>query len=266
MKNSFFALLAVLLASPAYATSTLYADPSTGFVGIGTTSPQFPLDAVVSGTGISPWAGAFGFQATSLAATGSTYFRFGKDYTNTNNSAQLSFYYAGSGSSSNYFSLSLAGSNNLLNVLGSGKVGIGTTNPAQALEVNGEVQVDSWAAASATTVCKNGNVLATCSSSIRYKEDVKPLDMGLNQVMRMEPVKFKWKGRDEADFGLVAEDMHRIDPLLVTYEKGEIEGVKYPQLTAILVHAVQEQQAEINDLKQKVGELTTARRSVGTSP
>jgi hypothetical protein len=32
-----------------------------GNVGIGTTSPQFPLDATVTGAGISPWAGAFGF-------------------------------------------------------------------------------------------------------------------------------------------------------------------------------------------------------------
>jgi hypothetical protein len=104
--------------------------------------------------------------------------------------------------------------------------------------VNCEVKVDTFASASATTVCENGNVLSSCSSSIRYKEKVKPAPFGLNEVMEMQPVTFKWKGRDENDFGLVAEEVEKVNPLFVTYKDGEIEGVKYPQLTAVLIRAV----------------------------
>jgi hypothetical protein len=39
------------------------------------------------------------------------------------------------------------------------------------------------------------------------------------------------------------------NPLFVTYARGQIEGVKYPQLTAVLANAVKEQQAEIEALK-----------------
>ncbi len=138
-----------------------------------------------------------------------------------------------------------------------GKVGIGTSSPAQALEVNGEVQIDSFASASATTVCKNGNVLSVCSSAGRYKEKVKSATFGLKEVMAMRPVTFKWKDRDEQDFGLIAEDVEKVDPLFVTYEHGQIEGVKYPQLTAVLIEAMQEQQAEIDKLKQMVNKLRT---------
>src|SRR5712671_1064949 len=37
-----------------------------------------------------------------------------------------------------------------------------------------------------------------------YKEKVKPASFGLKEVMQMQPVTFKWKDRDEKDFGLVA--------------------------------------------------------------
>jgi hypothetical protein len=144
----------------------------------------------------------------------------------------------------------------LVYIAPSGKVGIGTTSPAQALEVNGEVKVDTFASASATTVCQNGNVLSTCSSSIRYKEQIKPAPFGLNEIMQMRPITFKWRGRDEDDFGLVAEEVEKVNPLFVTYARGQIEGVKYPQLTAVLIKAVQEQQAEIDELKKMVEQLS----------
>jgi hypothetical protein len=146
-----------------------------------------------------------------------------------------------------------------MRILSGGNVGIGTTNPAQALEVNGQVQIDSWGVVGATTtVCEAGNILALCSSSIRYKENVKNFDRGLDDLMRMRPVKFKWKDRDENDFGLIAEEMSDIDPLYVTYHDGRIQGVKYSQLTAVIINAVKEQQEEIADLKQQIADLKAA--------
>jgi hypothetical protein len=50
--------------------------------------------------------------------------------------------------------------------------------------------------------------------------------------------------------------MEKVNPFIVAYERGEIEGVKYPQLTAILIRAVQEQQAEIEELRSEIAALT----------
>lgn len=48
------------------------------------------------------------------------------------------------------------------------------------------------------------------------------------------------------DLGFGAEDVYEVEPLLVTHNNnGEIEGVKYAQLTTVLVNAIQEQQAQI---------------------
>ncbi|MFH1715088.1 MAG: tail fiber domain-containing protein, partial [Elusimicrobiota bacterium] len=57
----------------------------------------------------------------------------------TNNSAQISYTHVGLGSASNYLSLGMYGTLDTLNVTGNSRVGLGTTSPAERLEVNGNI-------------------------------------------------------------------------------------------------------------------------------
>lgn len=129
--------------------------------------------------------------------------------------------------------------------------------------MNGKIHVATLASNSATSICRNSNVLSSCSSSIRYKENVKDAAFGLKDVLKMRPVTFKWKGRDENDLGLIAEEMEKINPLFVTYERGQIEGVKYPQLTAVLVNAVKELKADNDNLREKEAADAAALAALG---
>ena len=54
------------------------------------------------------------------------------------------------------------------------------------------------------------------------------------------------------DVGFSAEEVEKIEPLLVTYNNGQIEGVKYGQITTVLVNAVKQQQEIINAQQQRV--------------
>ena len=55
------------------------------------------------------------------------------------------------------------------------------------------------------------------------------------------------------DVGFGAEEVNQIEPLLTTRNsKGEIEGVKYAQITTVLVNAVKEQQTELERLRALV--------------
>ncbi len=122
-----------------------------------------------------------------------------------------------------------------------GNVGIGTTSPSQKLHVNGMIRVDQLASSSATALCIDGsNTLSSCSSSIRYKTDVSKLNLGLNILMSMRPVHFKWKTSGEDDIGFIAEEVHALDPVLSLMKDGRVEGVRYSQLTALIVNAFQE--------------------------
>jgi hypothetical protein len=113
--------------------------------------------------------------------------------------------------------------------------------------INGSLVVHTLGSAGTTQICLNSaNRIAGCSSSLRYKTNIKPFNFGLNLVNRLKPITFDWKNRGMADLGLGAEDVAAIEPLLVTYNKdGKVEGVKYDRIGVVLLNAVKEQQAQI---------------------
>ncbi|HMV82830.1 MAG TPA: hypothetical protein PLD20_34560 [Blastocatellia bacterium] len=81
---------------------------------------------------------------------------------------------------------------------------------------------------------------------------MQPLRAGLNLFARLHPVPFGWKGRVEPDLNLIAEEVGQVEPLLVTRNKDSvIEGVKYDQLTVVLINTVKEQQALIKQQQQE---------------
>ena len=106
-------------------------------------------------------------------------------------------------------------------------------------------------------VCRNANNrLSTCSSSLRYKTDLAPYRHGLDFIQRLQPISFTWKDGGLRDLGFGAEDVAKVDPLLVLHNaQGEVEGVKYDRLSALLVNAVKEQQAQIEAQQKQLEEL-----------
>ncbi|HEX8737597.1 MAG TPA: tail fiber domain-containing protein, partial [Pyrinomonadaceae bacterium] len=103
-------------------------------------------------------------------------------------------------------------------------------------------------------LCRNAqNQISPCSSSRRYKTNIAPFVSGLNLVNLLQPVTFNWRANNQADFGLVAEDVAAINPLLVTYnEKGEVEGVKYDRVSMVLLNAVKQQQTQIEKQNEQI--------------
>jgi hypothetical protein len=132
-------------------------------------------------------------------------------------------------------------------VRAAGGMGINNNNPfGNALRVNGTLRLDELGTAAATTLCRNiNNQISGCSSSARYKQDIDDLALGLDTALRLHAVGYRWKDSLEADIGFVAEEIAVIDERLITRNaKGEIEGVKYDRLTAVLANAVQELAAQ----------------------
>jgi len=107
-----------------------------------------------------------------------------------------------------------------------------------------------------TDLCLNSSKnIADCSSSLRYKTNVQTFTGGLNVVRRLRPITFHWIDGGHRDIGFGAEDVNEIEPLLTTRNaKDEIEGVKYRQITTVLVNAVKEQQEQIENQQRQIGE------------
>lgn len=133
------------------------------------------------------------------------------------------------------------------------------TNFARRMTISqaGFISVLNLGAAGATTLCRNANnEISTCSSSLRYKTNIVKYSSGLSFVNQLRPITFEWKDGGMHDLGLAAEDVAKVDPLLVTYNKdGQVEGVKYDRIGVVLINAVKEQQAQIEkqeDLNRKL--------------
>ena len=128
---------------------------------------------------------------------------------------------------------------------------VATLNNAGALIINGTMTIGSMGSAGSSSLCLNSsNQVSFCSSSLRYKNNVENLQLGLETVAHLRPVTFNWKTNGEPDLGFVAEEVNQVSPLLTTLNKeGQIEGVKYDRISAVLVRAVQQQQQQIAELK-----------------
>ena len=96
------------------------------------------------------------------------------------------------------------------------------------------------------------NTAYNTSSDYRLKEDFKEIN-GLDKVSAIKVYDFKWKGSEERMDGVIAHELQEIMPYAVNGEKdGEkMQGVDYSKLVPVLVKAIQELKAEIDELKNK---------------
>jgi hypothetical protein len=95
--------------------------------------------------------------------------------------------------------------------------------------------------------------ISNCSSSRRYKDNIENYTGGLEVLKNLRPVTFRWKSNGQKDIGFVAEEVNEAEPLLNNFnDQGEIEGVKYAQVTTVLVNSVREQQTQIEKLEAQI--------------
>lgn len=133
------------------------------------------------------------------------------------------------------------------------RVGIMRSPTSYTLEVGGTI----WA---------NGSTISAGSavwSDARYKYAIVPLSGALDDVMRMEGVRYQWKRSEFPDLkfpegeqiGVIAQDIEQIVPQVVYTGPDGYKSVSYEKLVPILIEAVKDQQKQIEELKVMVKQL-----------
>tara|TARA_R100001510_G_C7653480_1_gene211704 strand:+ start:918 stop:2579 length:1662 start_codon:yes stop_codon:yes gene_type:complete len=94
--------------------------------------------------------------------------------------------------------------------------------------------------------------VVTETSSIDYKENVKPLEFN-DAIYSVNAVKYDFKdGSQKDEVGVIAEELYKVLPDLVTTKDGKPEAVKYTKMTMYLLEALKKQNQEIQELKAKL--------------
>lgn len=117
------------------------------------------------------------------------------------------------------------------------------------LQVNGEVWADVFN-----------------PSDKKFKSDISPLTNALESVKNLNGVTYNWspestKGKrfpEGRQIGVIAQEVEAVYPELVSTMRGGDKAVNYSKLTAVLIEAIKEQQAMIEELQQEVAALKAA--------
>jgi hypothetical protein len=148
----------------------------------------------------------------------------------------------------------------------SGNISIGSQVTGVAGE-NNTTRIGNIASTPFTTggffLYEVNGAIGVFTSSRKFKDDIKPIDKASETIYSLNPVTFRAKA--EADptrprgFGLIAEEVEKVNPDLVSHGQKDILTVRYESINAMLLNEflkehkkVEEQQASIGDLKLTV--------------
>jgi len=164
---------------------------------------------------------------------------------------------------SNNIGLGFNAGNNLTS--GSGNVCIGYNVVGVAGESNTTriSNIYSSVASGRAVYVNSDNKIGTLVSSRRFKDEIKPMDKASEAILALKPVTFHYKKEIEPSgsimFGLIAEEVEKVDPDLVTRnDKGEAETVHYEAVNAMLLNEFLKEHRKVEELEATVAKLQSA--------
>jgi hypothetical protein len=125
--------------------------------------------------------------------------------------------------------------------------------------------VTTQSVTTAPVIVSDTGQLGTIASSERFKKDIATMDKTSENVLLLRPVTFHYKSdaKQTLQFGLIAEEVAKVNPALVLPDKeGKPYTVRYDAVNAMLLNEflkehkkVEEQQATIAELKKAIARL-----------
>jgi hypothetical protein len=229
--------------------SNLFFDNTNNRLGIGTASPNYKLDVGydINNRSVARFSSNAANRMASVAFFG-------------NNTESMYFGYEGGseivsgGQQGDFVLRNMLANKNIIFTTNSGKFGVNVLVPTEALHVVGNARIT---AVGAGTFSNNLNItsdgtLTTATSDEKFKYNIRPLNYGLETLLQLNPVNFQWIEGEEEDLGFIAQDVAEIIPEAVNTNWNSDLLFRYESLIPILTKAIQEQQALIKALEQRI--------------
>ena len=109
--------------------------------------------------------------------------------------------------------------------------------------------------------------LGTMTSSARFKEAIKRMDKASEAILALKPVTFRYKNEFDPkgipQFGLVAEDVEKVNPDLVARDKqGKPYTVRYEAVNAMLLNEFLKEHCKVEQMEKQIQALTAGLEKV----
>jgi len=115
-------------------------------------------------------------------------------------------------------------------------------------------------------VNQNGR-LGTVPSSNRFKEVINPMDKASEAILALKPVTFRYKEEIDPErapqFGLVAEDVEKVNPDLVMHDAdGKVYTVRYDAVNAMLLNEFLKEHRKVEHMQKQIEALAAGLQKV----
>jgi hypothetical protein len=137
-------------------------------------------------------------------------------------------------------------------------------NVSNTTWIGGVYGVSTQSGTTAPVVVSDGGQLGTVASSQRFKKDISTMENVSEAILSLRPVTFHYKTdtKDVPQFGLIAEEVAKVNPALVLPDReGKPYTVRYDAVNAMLLNeflkehrTVKEQEATISQLISTVAQ------------
>jgi hypothetical protein len=120
--------------------------------------------------------------------------------------------------------------------------------------------ISGVAVAGPTVVVNASGQLGIAASSERFKDEIKPMNKLSESLFALKPVTFRYKKEIDptrtSQFGLVAEEVEKVDPALVVRDKeGKAYTVRYDQVNAMLLNEFLKEHRKNEQQEKTIAEL-----------
>lgn len=97
------------------------------------------------------------------------------------------------------------------------------------------------------TIYATGNI--TANSDLTLKKNLELITNPTDKLMQLNGYSYQWKSDDSHQYGVIAQEVEKILPYAVSTGNDGIKGVSYNQIIPVLIEAVKEQKAKIENLE-----------------
>lgn len=100
----------------------------------------------------------------------------------------------------------------------------------------------------------SGDVVAYATSDKRFKDNLKVIENPIDKVQQLNGYTFDWNDKQDLykgkDYGVVAQEVEKVMPEIVDTRFDGHKAVKYEKVVPLLIEAIKELKAEIEELKK----------------